>query len=100
MDPRSAWPPHRGPAAGRLHAVLLTTMMTVGGLTPFMLETSRQAQFLKPTVITLAYGLGFGVVLVLVLTPAMMAVSHDIARSWKSLTRLPGVLRRRDRLAA
>jgi multidrug efflux pump subunit AcrB len=79
----------------RLRAVLLTTMTTVGGLAPLLLETSRQAQFLKPTVITLAYGLGFGVVLVLLLTPAMIAIQHDIARSLKSMRRLPEVLRRR-----
>lgn len=81
--------------ADRLRAVLLTTMTTVGGLAPLLLETSRQAQFLKPTVITLAYGLGFGVVLVLLLTPAMLAVSHDLARNWRSFRRLPAVLRRR-----
>jgi multidrug efflux pump subunit AcrB len=79
----------------RLRAVLLTTLTTVGGLAPLLFETSRQAQFLKPTVITLAYGLGFGVVLVLLLTPAMMAVQKDIAQSLKSLRRMPSVLRRR-----
>jgi multidrug efflux pump subunit AcrB len=85
--------------ADRLRAVMLTTLTTVGGLAPLLMETSRQAQFLKPTVITLAYGLGFGVLLVLILTPAMMAVQHDIARSLKSLRRMPAVLRRRTRIA-
>jgi len=70
-------------------------LTTVGGLAPLLFETSRQAQFLKPTVITLAYGLGFGVVLVLLLTPAMMAVHKDIAHNLRSLRRLPAVLRRR-----
>ncbi len=78
----------------RLRAVLLTTMTTVGGLAPLLLETSRQAQFLKPTVITLAYGLGFGVVLVLLLTPAMMAIQHDIVTSLQSMRRMPAVLQR------
>ncbi len=62
----------------RLRAVLLTTLTTVGGLAPLLYETSRQALFLKPTVVTLAFGLGFGVVLVLLVTPSVMAISHDI----------------------
>ena len=81
-------------ATGRLRAVLLTTLTTVFGLAPLLFESSRQAQFLKPTVITLAYGLGFGMILVLILTPVMLAMRHDIARSWKSLRRSHEVLRR------
>ena len=83
----------------RLRAVLLTTLTTVGGLSPLLIETSRQAQFLKPTVITLAYGLGFGVVLVLVLTPALLAIQHDIARQMKSLWRSREVLKRARKAA-
>ena len=49
----------------RLRPVLLTTLTTVLGLSPLLYETSSQAQFLKPTVITLVFGLGFGVILVL-----------------------------------
>lgn len=81
--------------ADRLRAVLLTTLTTVGGLAPLLMETSRQALFLKPTVITLVYGLGFGMVLVLLLTPALIAVSHDLSQSFASFRRLPEVLRRR-----
>ena len=69
----------------RLRAVLLTTLTTVGGLAPLLFETSRQALFLKPTVVTLAFGLGFGVVLVLLVTPAVMAVEHDIRMALRSL---------------
>ncbi|MDA0962925.1 MAG: efflux RND transporter permease subunit, partial [Proteobacteria bacterium] len=54
-------------AADRLRPVLLTTLTTVLGLLPLMFETSQQAQFLKPTVITLVYGLGFGMFLVLLI---------------------------------
>jgi len=42
--------------ADRFRPVLLTTLTTVLGLTPLLYETSQQAQFLKPTVVTLAYG--------------------------------------------
>jgi len=62
----------------RLRPVLLTTLTTVLGLAPLLFETSRQAQFLKPTVITLSYGLGFGLVLVLLIVPSLMAMQTDV----------------------
>lgn len=74
-------------ASGRLRAVMLTTLTTVFGLAPLLFETSRQAQFLKPTVITLAYGLGFGMIMVLIITPIMLAIRHDIDRSLNSMRR-------------
>ncbi len=64
--------------ADRLRPVLLTTLTTVLGLTPLLYETSQQAQFLKPTVITLVYGLGFGMLLVLLIVPALVAVQADV----------------------
>ena len=63
----------------RLRPVLLTTLTTVLGLTPLLYEGSSQAEFLKPTVITLVYGLGFGMVLVLFIVPALMAMQGDVA---------------------
>ena len=67
-------------AVDRLRAVLLTTLTTVLGLAPLLYEQSQQAQFLKPTVITLVYGLGFGMVLVLLVVPAMVAAQADVGR--------------------
>jgi multidrug efflux pump subunit AcrB len=81
-------------AADRLRPVLLTTLTTVLGLTPLLFEQSQQAQFLKPTVITLVYGLGFGMVLVLLLVPALIAVQHDLSRRRQALRRM---LRARSR---
>ncbi|MDE0345715.1 MAG: efflux RND transporter permease subunit, partial [Boseongicola sp.] len=72
-------------ASDRLRPVFLTTATTVLGLAPLLYETSKDAQFLKPTVITLAYGLGFGLVLVLLIVPALLAVGHDISRHFRSL---------------
>ena len=71
----------------RLRPVLLTTLTTVLGLTPLMFENSTQAAFLKPTVITLVYGLGFGMFIVLLLVPAVLAIGHDISRQLVSLRR-------------
>ena len=74
-------------AADRLRPVMLTTLTTVLGMTPLLYEQSQQAQFLKPTVITLVYGLGFGMVLVLVVVPALMAMQQDIARHISAMQR-------------
>ncbi len=71
--------------ADRLRPVILTTLTTVLGLAPLLYERSSQAQFLKPTVITLVYGLGFGMLLVLLVVPALIAVQHDFQRHFKSL---------------
>ena len=73
--------------ADRLRPVLLTTLTTVLGLTPLLYESSQQAQFLKPTVITLVYGLGFGLVLVLLVVPALLAMGHDIGRHLRAVRR-------------
>jgi predicted RND superfamily exporter protein len=64
----------------RLRPVFLTTATTVLGLAPLLYEGSNQAEFLKPTVVTLVYGLGFGMVLVLMVVPALMAMQDDWAR--------------------
>ena len=74
-------------AADRLRPVFLTTATTVLGLAPLLYERSSDAQFLKPTVITLVYGLGFGMVLVLLVVPALIAVQHDIGRRIAALRR-------------
>ncbi len=77
-------------ATDRLRPVLLTTLTTVLGLAPLLYESSSQALFLKPTVISLVYGLGFGMVLVLLLVPALMAAQFDIARALRSVRRAFG----------
>jgi multidrug efflux pump subunit AcrB len=75
-------------AVDRLRPVFLTTATTVLGLMPLLFERSQQAQFLKPTVITLVYGLGFGVVLVLLVVPALIAMQQDVARQTKAIQRM------------
>ena len=78
-------------ACDRLRPVLLTTLTTILGLAPLLFERSSQAQFLQPTVVTLVYGLGFGMVLVLLIVPALLAVGHDMSRMVRSLRRALGL---------
>ncbi len=73
--------------ADRLRPVLLTTLTTVLGLMPLLYEGSSQAQFLKPTVITLVYGLGFGMVLVLMIVPALLAMQADVSNQIAAMRR-------------
>ena len=74
-------------ASDRLRPVMLTTLTTVLGMTPLLYEQSQQAQFLKPTIITLVYGLGFGMLLVLLVVPALVAAQHDVARQIGAMQR-------------
>ncbi len=74
-------------ASDRLRPILLTTATTVFGLGPLLFERSNDAQFLRPTVVTLAYGLGFGMLLVLLIVPALLAMGHDFGRMAVSLRR-------------
>ena len=74
-------------AVDRLRPVMLTTLTTVLGLMPLLYEGSNQAEFLKPTVITLVYGLGFGMVLVLIVVPSIMAIQLDVYRQVKAARR-------------
>jgi multidrug efflux pump subunit AcrB len=61
----------------RLRAVLLTSLTTVGGLLPLLFETSLQAQFLIPMATSIAFGLGFSTLLVLLVIPALMSVLEE-----------------------
>ncbi|PKK89824.1 MAG: AcrB/AcrD/AcrF family protein [Candidatus Wallbacteria bacterium HGW-Wallbacteria-1] len=62
----------------RFRPILITTLTTVAGLLPLMLEKSFQAQFLIPMAVSIAYGLIFATALTLVFTPAMVMIVHDI----------------------
>ena len=55
----------------RFRPVLLTTLTTVGGLTPILLEKSFQAQMLIPMATSIAFGEIFATILVLYLVPVL-----------------------------
>jgi multidrug efflux pump subunit AcrB len=61
----------------RFRAIFLTSLTTVVGLLPLLLETSLQAQILIPLVTSLAFGLMATTVLVLFLVPAIYSILDD-----------------------
>ncbi|MBR9883257.1 MAG: efflux RND transporter permease subunit [Oceanospirillales bacterium] len=68
-------------ACQRLRAVLLTSLTTIGGLTPILFETSLQAQFLIPMATSIVFGLAYGTLLILVVVPSMLTILEG-ARDW------------------
>jgi multidrug efflux pump subunit AcrB len=62
----------------RLRPILLTTLTTALGLAPLILETSRQAQFLIPMAVSVAYGLLFGTLVLLLILPASFLVLNTV----------------------
>jgi len=62
----------------RFRPILLTTLSTSLGLMPMLLETSLQAQFLIPMVISLATGIVFATAIILLLVPCLVMVVEDI----------------------
>lgn len=62
----------------RLRPILLTTFTTSIGLAPIILEGSRQAQFLIPMAVSVAYGLIFGTFIMLIVLPAGFLVLNSL----------------------
>lgn len=62
----------------RFRAIFLTSVTTVAGLAPLLLEKSRQAQFLKPMAISVSYGIAFATLLTLIVLPIFLSFSNQI----------------------
>ncbi|MEZ4922103.1 MAG: efflux RND transporter permease subunit [Crocinitomicaceae bacterium] len=69
-------------AKSRFRPILLTSVTTVAGLLPLILETSFQAQFLIPMAVSIAFGLLFGTVFILFFFPCIILVHNDMRRVW------------------
>ncbi len=65
--------------ASRFRPILLTSLTTIAGLAPLIFETSRQAQFLIPMAIAIAYGIFIATFLTLLMLPLLLHTSN----SWK-----------------
>jgi multidrug efflux pump subunit AcrB len=61
----------------RFRAIFLTTLSTVGGLAPLILETDLQAKFLIPMALSIAAGVVFATMLTLLLVPSLLVILND-----------------------
>lgn len=77
----------------RFRPILLTSLTTFVGLTPLILETSIQAQFLIPMAVSLAFGVLFATFISLLLVPA----SYLLLDQWLiNLANLSNKIRRKN----
>jgi len=78
----------------RFRPIILTSVTTFLGILPMMAESSTQAQFLKPMVVSLGFAVVFALFLTLLLVPALYAIGVDIKRGvvgmWTG-QKLPGI---------
>ena len=74
-------------AAGksRFRAIFLTSITTVAGLSPLIFETSRQAKFLIPMAIAIAYGIIVATALTLIMLPLMLSAGNKFKVYWQWL---------------
>ena len=68
----------------RFRAIFLTSITTIAGLAPIILEKSFQAQLLKPMAISIAYGIGYATFLTLILLPIFISFTNSfkVNLSW------------------
>ena len=69
----------------RFRAIFLTSLTTIAGLAPLIFEKSRQAQFLIPMAISIAYGIGIATILTLVVLPVYLSLSNSLKVNLKWL---------------
>mgnify|MGYP001818356624 CR=1 FL=1 len=69
----------------RFRAIVLTTVSTVGGLAPLIMEQDLQARFLIPMGISVAAGVTFATVLTLALIPSLLIILSDLRLCWHRL---------------
>jgi multidrug efflux pump subunit AcrB len=62
----------------RFRPIILTTLTTFGGLTPIIMETSRQSAYLVPMAISLGFGIVFATAIILVLVPCLYMILEDL----------------------
>ncbi len=66
--------------ARRFRAIFLTTITTVGGLAPLIMEQGRAARPLIPMAISISAGISFATLLTLLLIPALICILNDMRR--------------------
>jgi len=76
-------------AISRFRPIFLTTVTTFIGLIPIMAEQSTGAAFLKPAVLSLAFGVFFALFVSLLLVPALYLIGYDW-KQWRLAKKAPG----------
>ncbi|MGJ5642717.1 efflux RND transporter permease subunit [Formosa sp. S-31] len=69
----------------RFRAIFLTSVTTIAGLAPLLLEKSRQAQFLKPMAISISFGIAYATILTLLVLPLFLSLSNTVKQKTKWL---------------
>lgn len=69
----------------RFRAIFLTSLTTIAGLAPLLLEKSRQAQFLKPMAISISFGIAYATILTLLVLPLFLSFSNSFKKNVKWL---------------
>ncbi len=64
-------------ARARFRPIVLTSITTIAGLTPLLLETSLQAQILIPMAASLAFGLTSATIIALFMVPSIYCILND-----------------------
>jgi multidrug efflux pump subunit AcrB len=67
----------------RFRPILLTSVTTIAGLAPLITEKSFQAQFLIPMAISVAFGLLFITLIILVLLPVLLMAINPMHKVWQ-----------------
>jgi multidrug efflux pump subunit AcrB len=62
----------------RFRAIFLTSLTTIAGIAPLLLEKSRAAQFLQPMAISIAYGIFMATILTLIVLPLLLSFTNSL----------------------
>jgi multidrug efflux pump subunit AcrB len=76
----------------RFRPILLTSLTTFFGLTPMLMETEVQAQFLAPMAVSLGFGVMAATVITLVIIPVSYHILADIKGRAHQLGELAGIV--------
>ena len=68
----------RAAGVARFRPILLTSLTTAAGVTPLMLETSLQAQFIIPMAVAMASGVLFATLITLLFVPSVYLILEDV----------------------
>jgi len=69
----------------RFRPIFLTSLTTIAGIAPLLLEKSRSAQFLQPMAISIAYGIFMATILTLILLPLLLSATNSFKVNLKWL---------------